>query len=567
MSSTRSGSPLRDGRRTHDRTHGRSRVRRAAAAVLASAALLVTSACSGAAADKDADRATAYKITDKTPAATGNVDSFTWSVYAEPTTIDYAYSFDFPPNQILSNVCESLLRWNPDLTTSPGLAASYTNPTPTTWVYQIRPGVHFHDGTVLTADDVVASLSRNLDPETASVWANQYKNVKSIDKTGPMEVTVTLTKPDSTFNKYLAAGPGTVESAATLAKSGKDYGNPQTGVNCTGPFSFGSWTSGQSLTLKRFDGYWNQELKAKSGEVKFVFLADATTRVNAFQSGEVDGGWMVPPNAYAQLGSTEAGKLYFGRNTTVADEVVANLKGPLGNPKIRQALLMAIDRKGIVKAGAGGVGEVSDSLVTDNLWADAPPATREALLKDLPKYPYDPAKAKALAAEAGVNGQKVVIATSPLDSQTTIITQAVAQAATAIGLKPQIDSLSAEKYTTLFTDPAAREGIDLFLTFWYTSITDPLDMFASLETGAFSNYGNWSDPAFDAAVEKAVGAYDPAAHAAANAEAQKIASRELPWLPLYSLPVSVFMGKKITGVQPSIAYLYYPWAAEIGAKG
>ncbi|MGW0749718.1 ABC transporter substrate-binding protein [Streptomyces sp. NPDC002587] len=557
MSSARSGSPLQP---------SGLRLRRTLAAALATAAVLVTSACSGTAHPAE-DGAAAYRLTDRTPAATGDLDSFTWSVYAEPTTIDYAYSFDFPPNQILANVCESLLRWNPDLTTSPGLAASYTNPTPTTWVYQIRPGVSFHDGTALTADDVVASLRRNLDPETASVWANQYKNVTSVDKTGPMEVTVTLAKPDSTFNKYLAAGPGTVESAATLAKSGKDYGNPQTGVNCTGPFSFGSWTSGQSLTLKRFEGYWNQELKARSGEVKFVFLADATTRVNAFQSGEVDGGWMVPPSAYAQLGATRAGKLYFGRNTTVADEVVSNLKGPLGDPRVRQALLMAIDRKGIVTAGAGGVGEVSDSLVTDSLWAEAPPATREALLKDLPRYPYDPAKAKALAAEAGVNGQKIVIATSPLDSQTTIITQAVAQAATAIGLKPQIDSLSAEKYTTLFTDPAAREGIDLFLTFWYTSITDPLDMYGSLQTGAFSNYGNWSDPAFDAAVDRAVGAYDPAGHAAANAEAQKIATRELPWLPLYTQPVSVFLGKKITGVRPSIAYLYYPWAAEIGANG
>lgn len=556
MSPARSGSPLHPG----------SRIRHTVAAALAAATVLATSACGGAA-QPEKDRATAYQLTDKTPAATRDLDSFTWSLYAEPTTIDYAYSFDFPPNQILANVCESLLRWNPDLTTSPNLASSYTNPTPTTWVYQIRSGVKFHDGTALTADDVVASLRRNLDPGTASVWANQYKNVKAVERSGPMEVTVTLTKPDSTFNKYLAASPGTVESAATLAKSGKDYGNPQTGVNCTGPFSFGSWASGQSLTLKRFDGYWNEALKAKSGEVKFVFLADATTRVNAFQSGEVDGGWMVPPNAYDRLGSTRAGKLYFGRNTTVADEVVSNLKGPLGDPRVRRALLMAIDRKGIIMAGAGGVGEVSDSLVTDNLWADAPPAAREALAKDLPKYPYDPAKAKALAAEAGVNGQKIVIATSPLDSQTTIITQAVAQAATAIGLKPQIDSVSAEKYTTLFTDPAAREGIDLFLTFWYTSITDPLDMFASLETGSFSNYGNWSDPAFDAAVERAVAAYDPAEHAAANAEAQKIATRELPWLPLYTQPVSVFLGKKITGVRPSIAYLYYPWAAEIGGRG
>ncbi|MCX5380621.1 ABC transporter substrate-binding protein [Streptomyces sp. NBC_00091] len=542
------------------------RVRRAAVAGLAAAAVLLTGSCSGSA-HPGPDEPSSPRLTDRTPAAAGNLDSFTWSTYAEPTSIDYAYSFDYPPNQILANVCESLLRWNPDLTTSPNLASSYTNPTPTTWVYRIRPGVRFHDGTPLTADDVVASLRRNLDPETASVWASAFRNVKSIDRTGEMEVTVTLTKPDSTFNQYLAASPGTVESAATLAKSGKDYGNPQTGVNCTGPFSFGSWTSGQSLTLKRFDDYWNPELKARSGEVKFVFLADATTRVNAFQSGEVDGGWMVPAGAYGQLRSSKAGTLYFGRNTTVADEVVANLKGPLGDARVRRALLMATDREGIVKAGAGGAGEVAHSLVTDNLWSGAPAATREALLKDLPKVPYDPAKAKALAAEAGVSGQEVVIATSPVDSQTTIITQAVAQAATAIGLKPRIETVSAEKYSTLFTDPAAREGIDLFLAFWYTSITDPLDMYGALQTGNFSNYGGWSDPAFDAAVERAGAAQDPAEHAAANAEAQRIALRELPWLPLYTQPVSVFLGKRITGVQPSIAYLYYPWAAEIGARG
>ncbi|MCX4751121.1 ABC transporter substrate-binding protein [Kitasatospora sp. NBC_01287] len=533
-------------------------------AAVTAAAALTTSACAGTAQQTGA---AAYKLTSTTPAAAGDIDSFTWSLYGEPTSIDYAYSFDFPPNQILANVCESLLRWNPDLTTSPSLATSYSNPTPTTWVYQIRPGVHFHDGTVLSADDVVASLRRNLDPAVAGDWAYPFRNVQSIDKTGAMQVTVTLKTPDSTFNQYMAASPGTVESAATLAKDGKDYGNPADGVNCTGPFAFSSWTSGQSLVLKRFDDYWDPQLKAKAGQVKFVFLSDPTTRVNAFRTGEVDGGWMVPAGAYDQLRDTPAGTLYFGQNTTVADEVVNNLKGPLGDARVRQALLMAIDRKGIVKAGAAGVGEVADSLVTANNWNGAPPSTAADAAKALPAYPYDPAKAKALAAQAGVSGQKVVIATSPLDSQTTIITQAVAQAATAIGLKPEIDTVSADKYTALFTDPAARQGVDLFLTFWYTSITDPLDMYGSLQTGAFSNYGNWSDPKFDAAVDQAVGAYDPAAHAAATEAAQQIAMTQLPWLPLYTEPVSVFLGKRITGVQPSIAYLYYPWAAQIGAKG
>ena len=544
-----------------------------ALSLLTAMTALTATACSGtahpvASPSSGGGQGTAgYRLTARTPAATGDLDSFTWSLFAEPTSIDYAYSFDYPPNQILANVCESLLRWNPDLTTSPGLAESFTNPTPTSWVYTIRPGVHFHDGTVLTADDVVASLSRNLDPAVASDWAYPYRNVKSIVKTGPMQVTVDLKTPDSMFNEYMAASPGTVESAATLRKDGKDYGNPADGVNCTGPFAFSSWTAGQSLVLKRFDGYWDPALKAKSAQVKFVFLADPTTRVNAFQTGEVDGGWMVPPDSYRQLGATRAGTLYYGRNTTVADEVVNNLKGPLGDVKVRQALLMAIDRKGIIKAGVGGVGDVADSLVTDDNWRGTPPATLDSLLKALPAYPYDPAKARALAASAGVSGQKVVIATSPLDSQTTIITQAVAQAATAIGLKPEIDTISADKYTALFTDPAARKGIDLFLTFWYTSITDPLDMYGSLQTGAFSNFGGWSNPQFDAAVDRAVGATDPAAKAAATGQAQQLATEQLPWLPLYTEPVSVFLGKRITGVQPSIAYLYYPWAAEIGARG
>ncbi|QHA08037.1 ABC transporter substrate-binding protein [Streptomyces broussonetiae] len=527
---------------------------------------LALTACSGTAHGGSADQSAAYRLTASTAAAKGDIDGFTWSLFAEPTSIDYAYSFDYPPNTVLANVCESLLRWNPDLTTSPGLASAYTNPTPTTWVYTIRSGVHFHDGKQLTADDVVASLRRNLDPNVGSDWAYPFRNVKSVDRTGPMQVTVTLKTPDSTFNKYLAASPGTVESAATLKADGKDYGNPAKGVNCTGPFSFSSWKPGQSIVLKRFNGYWDRALRAKAGQVKFVFLADATARVNAFQTGEVDGGWMVPPTSYAQLAASAKGRLYYGQNTTVADEVVNNLKGPLGNAQVRKALLMAIDRKGIIKAGVAGVGDAADNLVTRNNWNGSPRGTVDSTLKALPKYPYDPARAKQLAAGADVTGQRVVIATSPLDSQTTIITQAIAQAATAIGLKPQIDTVSPDKYTALFTDPAARKGIDLFLTFWYTSITDPLDMYGSLRTGAYSNYGNWSDPQFDAAVDQAVGAADPAARTAAAAKAQQIAMDQLPWLPLYTEPVSVFLGNRITGVKPSIDYLYYPWAAEIGAK-
>jgi peptide/nickel transport system substrate-binding protein len=534
-------------------------------------ATLLLAACSGTAKSPSSTSSAggkAYQVSATTPAPSGDLDSFTWSLYAEPLSLAFPYAFDYPPNQVLSNVCESLLRWNADLSISPGLASAYHHPDPTTWVYDIRPGVTFHDGGTVTADDVVASLEMHLNPKVGSYWASVYRNVKSIEKTGPMQVTVTLTQPDSMFNQYMAVSPGTVESKAFLQKSGADYGNPSTGVDCTGPFAFDSWKSGQSITLKRYDDYWDTSLRAKSAQVKFVFIQDPNTRVNAWQDGEVDGGWNVPSNGYSQLKNGGPGTLYFGLNTTVVSEIVSNLKGVLGDPKVREALLMAIDRQGIIRAGESGVGEVSDALVTKSTWGGLSSDQVDSIYADLPTYPYDVAKAKDLAQTAGVDGQKIVIATSPVSVASDVIAQATAAAATAIGLKPQIKTISPDQYTTLFSSPAARKGIDVFMTAWYTSLADPMEMYGVLRTGEFSNYGSWSDASFDADTAQAIKLpLDDEARTTAMADAQKTASEQLPWLPLYTPPTSLWLGDRITGVAPSIYYMYYPWAATIGAKG
>ncbi len=551
-----------------------TRHRRALALLSVGAAVaLLATACSGTAGSTPAGPSgsaggAAYTLSTETPAPVGDIDSFTWSIYAEPYSLAFPYAFDYPPNQILSNVCESLLRWNADLSISPGLATAYANPNPTTWVYTIRDGVTFHDGSTLTADDVVASLNMHLRPEVGSYWASVFRYVKSIKKTGPMEVTVTLTQPDSMFNQYMAVSPGTVESAAFLKKSGRDYGNPSTGVNCTGPFAFDSWKSGQSITLTRYDNYWDPSLQAKAGSVKFVFLQDPNTRVNAWQNGEVDGGWAVPANAYAQLQNGGPGTLYYGLNTTVVSQIVSNLKGPLGDPKVRQAMLMAIDREGIIKAGESGVAEVAESLVTRNTWGGVPADQVDSIYSALPQYPHDVEAAKALVAGSGIEGQKIVIATSPVAVAADVVAQATAQAAKDIGLVPEIKTISPDQYTALFSDAAARKGIDMFFTFWYTSLADPMEMYGVLRTGEFSNYGNWSDAQFDAETDKAIAAplEDPT-RTTDMANAQQIAMEQLPWLPLYTPPTSVWLGDKITGVVPSIYYMYYPWAATIGAKG
>lgn len=516
--------------------------------------------------DAASDESIDWKLTETTPAPTGDIDSFSFATYAEPYSLDYAYAFDYADNSVLANVCESLLRLNPDYSLSPGLAESFEHPTPDTWVYTIRDGVTFHDGTPLTAADAVASMSRHLDPAVGSFWYSVYQNVKSIEQTGAREVTVTMTGPDSQFNLGMGGAAGVIESAATLTAKGADYGNSTGGVNCTGPFQLTSWDSGESIAMSRYDGYWDEDLRAHSGEVEFVFMTDPTARINALKSGSVDGSWMVPMEAVPTLRSAGEGDVLFGMNTAVGNVVVSDLEGPLGDLRVRKALLLAMDRDGILQAAYRSVGETTDVMTTESVWKDASDAARTAAFEDITSYGQNLEEAKRLIAEAGAEGAELTYVTAPISNDFSVISQATVAAAQSIGLKVNVETVTPNAYTALFSDPSAREGVDLFYTSWYLSSPDALEMYSVLRTGDFSNYGGWSNPEFDAILQEAVTIDDPAARSELTAKAQQIANAELPWLPLYQAPVSLYLGERITGVQPSIAFMYYPWAATIGAR-
>ena len=188
---------------------------------------------------------------------------------------------------------------------------------------------------------------------------------------------------------------------------------------------------------------------------------------------------------------------------------------------------MATDRAGIVKAGEAGVAEISNSLVSKSTWGGLSADEVEDIYAELPTYDYDVEKAQQLAADAGVDGQQIVIATSPISVAADVIAQATAQAGRDIGLDVKIKTVSPDQYTALFSSPAARKGIDMFMTAWYTSLADPMEMYGVLQTGQFSNYGSWSDPDFDAQTDQAIA--DPIgepARTTAMANAQAIAAEQ-----------------------------------------
>ena len=233
---------------------------------------------------------------------------------------------------------------------------------------------------------------------------------------------------------------------------------------------------------------------------------------------------------------------------------------------MRKALSMALDREGILKVAAAGAGSPARAPAAIGAWGLAPELAKGYYAK-LSTPVHDVAAARRLVQAAGGTGKKLVMATSSFSPEISVIANAVQAAGQAIGLRVELKSVAPDAYTALFADPKAREGIDLVLTTWYDSTPDPLEFYTVLRTGNFTNYGGYSNPAYDKIAEEARAEPDSVRRAELTARLQEIAVNDLVWIPLYEVPHSMFLNKRLTGAPTSISQLVYPWAAMIGSAG
>lgn len=519
--------------------------------------------CGGGGSSTSTGQATGgVQVTESLPEPTGDVDSFTWALYAEPTSLDFAYLGDFPPMEVDANVLEPLLRLQPDMSLAPCLAESYESPDPLTWVYNIRPGVTFHDGTTLTADDVLYCLQRQMDPKVGSFSSYIFTNVRSVEKTGPDQVTVHMKKPDVLFNEQMCEVY--VDSKAFIEKQGKNYGSPDGGVLGSGPFQFESWKKGQSITISRYDSYWDDTLKARAARVKFVFIADSAARVNAMLSGEVDGSWFVPSEGFPRLSTAQSGKLYFGPVAGSYVAMVTSLEGGLKEQQIRMALSDAIDREGIIKAAVHGAAQPGRAPAPPTSWGYAKPIFAAAY-EELPPVDQNIDKAKDLVAQVGAPSQSITVAVTAGRSEMAIIAAEMQSAGKKLGLDVQIKALPADSYNALYSDAKAREGIDFILSLWLARTPDPLSYYQYFRSTDFYNYAGYDDPEVDRLLTESVAESDPQKRADLVVPMQARIVEDVIWLPLYYPYNALYLSSGLTGAPTSPVQLFYPWAATIGA--
>lgn len=539
----------------------------AAAAVLVASALL-TSACgrsiSGSTAPGSVSPTKGLVAT--TAAGTQSVPSVTWAVYRDVNSLDPIFAFDYPENTAISLMCESLLRQAPDGSIGPGLA-TVANPSPTETVFTLRPGATFWNGSPVTAADVMYSLDRQMNPAYGGFYGGVFNRVRSIQATGPGQVTITLKQPDYWLEGELASMAGIIIQKSYAMKEGKKYGTPSGGIMCTGDYEFKSWTAGAGVTAVVNPHYWDTAVKPLVQQIVIKGVPDAASFNSGMLTGAIQGSYYFGDPALSQLEHSSSVKVYQGPGQSTDAFIVSATSGPLANTSVRQALSLALDRQAIISNVYQGAALMPRWLANPGTFGYGT-SVFDAAYNKSPVLAQDLAKARKLAKAAGVTGQTITIGTSSQLTSIATVTAAYQQAAEAIGLKVVLKSVSAQDYINFFTSAQARQGVDGFITVNYGDYADPAALLSTIVLpGGSQNYDTFNNARLTALLEQARSTADPDKRAALVAKAEEMAASLLPWIPDVQPTNILMLSKNLTGAVASFSYMFAPWADGLGGKG
>lgn len=540
---------------------------RAVGAGLAATALLAAAGCAGADTSalggKPADAAR-LKLSATTPPARGQLDRADWLLEDEPDSLDLDTQGTSAGRVVLTNVCERLYQLQPDMSVKPFLAEKARTPDGRTLVLTVRDGVTFHDGSKLTAADVLWSLKRHADPDMEQ--ADEFGNVKKMEQTGAREITVRFKQPDALFTKALAGDAGIVWNPRQVKPAGKEFGTPGHGDACSGPYRLKSWKSGDSLTIEAYDKYWGKQPLTR--RVDFRWASDSAL-VNALKTGAADGTYAESPNTAAALRTTKGLKQYYGPSTASL-VLIPTARGGLKDPAVRRALSLALDRKGIADSGYGGLVQPWASPVGAGAWGyekshfAAAQAELAALAPATPTAD-DLAEAKRLVKEAGAPDDPIVIGTDSSQGRT-VVANATRAALQRIGLKARIKTVPPAQFEEFYSDPGARADIDALVGDWYISKSDPMGFYDNGLSDSANNWVGFKDATYDRLTHRALATLDDERRARLTTDLQRRFVDAAVWIPVAQVPTALVLSDELTGPPASQAYLYYPWAAELGPR-
>jgi peptide/nickel transport system substrate-binding protein len=463
-------------------------------------------------------------------------------------------------SRVVTQVYESLVGRDEHFRLEPALAVSWQALNDRTWRFRLRPGVLFHDGGPMTADDVVFSVDRARQPPSQRAF--QLGAVAEVRKVDALTVDFALSSPDAVFPEKLPfigimskawAGQHGVERAQDF--NGKQETFAVRNANGTGPFRLERYEPDVRVVLKANERWWGRSDKRNGNldEVSFVPIRQEATRLAALRTGEVDLVLDPPFQDVARLKAdpgltvlqvADLGQQYLAFDQSREQLLDADVKGrnPFKDRRVRQAVYQAINVDLIVGKVLRGQGVPTGAFLSTQV---------DGSLAELDRrLPYDPAAAKKLLAQAGYPDGFAVT----LDCVNIAWRENVCQAATAMLAQVGIRTTLRSSATNQFF-PKLSQATGSFVEFGWTPTTDAwatlnalFHSFGKGGAGTF-NVGRYANPALDTLIDGIRVEPDLMRRRAMVGVALRLIAEDLPYVPLYRRTLSWAMQKKVKAVQ------------------
>jgi len=499
-------------------------------------------------------------------AAPASAKPFKWAFQGDaqgldPHGLNETFSLGF-----LGNVYEGLTAYDGNLKLVPALATSWKTTSPTVWLVNLRKGVKFQNGNDFNADDVIFSWKRT--QTEGSDQKTRGSLISDIKKIDDYTIELHTAKPlpvlmqEMTFiyimDKEWSEANGATQAANV--KNVNEVGYANQNANGTGPFMITSRQPGVKTTFKRFDGYWNKDIKTNVTDVEFTPIKEAATRVAALISRQIDMVYPVPVQDWKRLDNAEgvralrgpeARTIFLGMDQGRDELLYSSVKGknPFKDIRVRKAFAHAINIQAIKKKIMRGASTPTGLMI-------APQINGFDAKLNTP-YKYDPALSKSLLTEAGYPDGFTVTMDCPNNRYVNDekICQAVASMLAKVGVKIDLLAQPKAKY---FAKVLAQNNYDtsFYLLGWTPGSIDAYNVFQNLlscqnakkKMGAF-NLGNYCNPKVDEIGSKVASETNRAKRQALIDEGFKIVQDEYGYLPLHQQPLSWGVGDNIDLVQ------------------
>ncbi|MDX2224088.1 MAG: ABC transporter substrate-binding protein [Rhodospirillaceae bacterium] len=294
-----------------------------------------------------------------------------------------------PSSEVWIALFDALTVIDPDGQLRPALALSWENPAPAVWRFRLRPGITFHNGAPFNAHAVMATLDLLRGPDGAKFYVSpDLRDVTAVRPVDDLTVEIETRVPDPLLPRRLSAY-FIVEPGAWSALGEDGFAQAPIG---TGPLTLVDWGRGSAITrLKAFPNSWRAP---QVDEVHLYAVPEPVRRVQALLSGQVDIATKLGPEELRQLPETGVSTVVLQKPQVMSltFRTVGNDGSPLHDVRVREALSLAVDRSAVTAAVFDGLAQAASQGTTPSALGFDPA---------LPVLPYDPARARALLAEAG----------------------------------------------------------------------------------------------------------------------------------------------------------------------